>query len=155
MKTNRQRTPKQTQRTKKTDNISLFEKWGTTTDHMKQKFASENLFQTATLKKTAKKPKTPSRTRKKKTRKTAFPSHFQHNQNRPRPTTSGKTNNVEKKKREPDLDVEVEQGVQVEVAVRGREEETLGETQTTKGFVFPQHLREKREKNVAGEHNTQ
>ena len=41
------------------------------------------------------------------------------------------------------LGVGVDDEVRVEDVVRGREAETLGETQAPKGFVFPQHLRER------------
>ena len=42
-----------------------------------------------------------------------------------------------------DLGEVEEEGVRVVVDERGQDEETLGETQTTKGFAFPQHLRKK------------
>ena len=45
-----------------------------------------------------------------------------------------------KKRRGGDLGEVVEEGIRVEVEEHVREEETQGETQTTKGLGFPQHL---------------
>ena len=39
------------------------------------------------------------------------------------------------------LDVGVGDEIRVSERDRGQDEETQGETQTTKGFVFPQHLK--------------
>ena len=66
------------------------------------------------------------------------------------PPQPEQTTNGETKKRKTktgaggDLGEVVNEGVWVEGDGRGQDEETLGETQTTHGFVFPQHLERRR-----------
>ena len=72
------------------------------------------------------------------------------------PATNDGDDKKKKQERERNLGGDVEQGVRVELVVRGHVGETQGETQTPKGFGFPQHLRqrerERKRKNGADEH---
>ena len=63
----------------------------------------------------------------------------------PKQTTNGETKEGKTKTGAGgDLGEVVNEGVRVEGDGRGQDEETLGETQTTHGFVFPQHLERRR-----------